>query len=237
MKRKISAFVLVLVLVLIPSIILATSTKYTKTEKVTYNPCTVAIDDINLTDTIKIGDKVYVSTNSVADILGKSHSVDKKGNISIDKQYGKHDIGKGTWGDTKADVINAEGRQPDLNQTDKLTYQDAFNFGLTGTIYYMFNNDKLNGGMITYDVSDEDGYADFEYLCNELYKHFDGITSKELKVNANCPSNLDVTEAISQGYAYRKATFLNDRTSVTLWLDNKADGSLIISIIYEKQIN
>jgi hypothetical protein len=57
-----------------------------KTEKVTYYPSSVSIDGVSVDETIKIGNKTYVSTESVAKALDKDSIIDKKGNISIVKK-------------------------------------------------------------------------------------------------------------------------------------------------------
>jgi hypothetical protein len=233
MKRKIIA--LVMILVFIPSLLLAASTKYTKTEKVTYNPGKLTFDGVNINGTIKIGNATYVNVSELSASLNKNCTKYVNGDISIYNKTEKYDFGNVNWGSSKEDVIKSEKRLPDLEDGDAIVYVGKTKFGKQCSYYYYFINGELDSGIVLFNENSDNSNKCFELfdgICNNLYDQFGNIENKNFQIYNDCPDNLDVHEAIKLGYAYRYANFDNGKNHA--YLSIYSDNSTIYVAIQYK---
>ncbi len=233
MKRKIIA--LVMVLAFIPSLLLAASTKYTKTEKVTYNPGKLTFDGVNINGTIKIGNATYINVSELCASLNKNCTKYSNGDIDIYNKTEKYDFGNANWGTTKEGVIKSEKRIPDADYGDSIIYFNKTKFGKPCSYHYHFVNGILKKGIVIFDENSDNSdkcFELFDSICKNLYNQFGNIENKDFHIDNDCPDNLDVNEAIKQGYAFRYANFDNGKNHAYLSVSSN-DSIIFIGIQYQ----
>lgn len=233
MKKKI--VLLVLLLVFIPATILGAS-PYTKTEKVTYNSCSVTLDGVTLTDTVTIKGKTYVSAKDISLKTNKSFDVDSLGNVMIARKMRQNNFGYCNWGDSSSKVIrtvNIFPNQKQFNGTNgKVTYKNSFWYGFDCELSFLFENNELCNGYIQYYVDEKTMFGMFNSLIDSLYKEFGIIDFVSFYTPDDCPSNVSAIDSIKKYGAYQHAQFTDGTDKAYLCLQNdEYTGNLIIYIL------
>jgi hypothetical protein len=228
MKRKIIA--LVLVLVLIPSMLLAASTKYTKTEKVTYNPGKVTFDGVNINGSIKIGNATYINVSELSAILNKNCTKYNNGNIAISKKVSEYDFAKCNWGQDKLQIIKNEGTSPEINKTNYILYNSQMYYGQPCDVCYNFTNNKLTSGYYFIKVNETNCIDMFKHMTNLLYEQFDSIKEKGIHYKNDIPEDTPMLDAIKNDDIYLYAQYLNDTTQAIIFLQSDDNGSIGLTI-------
>ncbi len=234
MKRKIIA--LVLVLSLVPSVILGASTKYTKTEKVIYNPIKVSIDGTEVSGTIKIGNKTYVNLSELSVTLNKGYGVNENGDVNLEKLNSKYGFAKGSWGDSLNDIIKLENRKPDKEWLGMQGYV-INKYGINCIEYYGFDLDYLSYGLEIYEVTDKNYHDVFELLCDKLYDQYETLVSKSFNNFPNSPDVILPEEALKKGYANLTAEFNSKNGTAYLKLDTDDNRNFRVTIAYGQNYN
>lgn len=231
MKRKIIA--LVMVLLLIPSVILGASTKYTKTEKVTYNSNAVVIDGTQVTDTVTINGTTYIKARSLAAQMDKTFDIKSNGSITINKKVSFYDFAKGNWGDNKAEIIKREGKEPRTDAPSFLFYDNYPLLGYSSHLSYSLDkNNNLIGGIATFDVTDENFTLIYNSVENALISQFGNISSKQHNFLKDYQENMDYTDRLKQGYISLVSNFYSENVSVKLILANDSNNRLRLDVMY-----
>jgi hypothetical protein len=233
MKRKI--IVLVMVLVFIPSLLLAASTKYTKTEKVTYNPGKLTFDGVNINGSIKIGNATYINVSELCASLNKNLVKYSNGNITISNKKRVNGFLNSKWGDTPESVINKYGK-PDTEDVSMISYLNNFQYGKDCATGFYFEDRKLTKAFHSFITTYDDCLTEYEDLVKTLYNEFDYIVFKDAYLPSNCPTNLDWSDAIKGygAYMYTKLTNNTDTALITLKY-NPSYGYFNITIDYESK--
>jgi hypothetical protein len=217
MKRKIIA--LILMLALIPGLTFAEFIMPgTRTEKVSHLVNDVSVDGADVFDTLKIGNKTYVETNSLAKALGKSHSVDKKGNISLYQKLRLSGFRESKWGDTKEKVISIYGK-PHSEIGNTIGYFNDTCYVKSCAIWFDFNNNSLVRGSLSYTTTYENCIREYEELVKALYDDFGFMVLKNAYLPDNCPTNISLAEAIKSYGAYAFAEFECEHDSARIELN------------------
>lgn len=215
MKRKIVA--LVMVLVFIPSLLLAASTKYTKTEKVTYNPGKLTFDGVSVYGTIKIGNATYVNVSELCASLNKNCTKYINGNIAISDKKRAHGFLNSKWGDAYDSVIKKYG-EPDSKLEELIGYFNEKYYSKDCAIWFDFDEGSLARGKLNYTTDYENCVNDYEEIFSALYDDFDTVVFKSAFLPQNCPYDLDWADAIKDygAYMYTKCTSDTDSAYMEL---------------------
>lgn len=116
------------------------------------------------------------------------------------------------WGMSMNDVINIEGTPPDDSDDNAIVYLDREICDFSTSVYYLFNNDKLIGGMYSIQEShtNENAYID------DYNKLKEALISKYGEPDAdNIDWKDDLYKDDPQDYGF--AVSLGDLTYVSTW--------------------
>jgi hypothetical protein len=98
-------------------------------------------------------------------------------------------------------------------------------YGKKCASWFFINNNHLYKGRLNYMSTYENCVNDYEYIIDKLYNEFDNIVFKDAYLPTNCPTNINVEDAIKNynAYLYTKFTSSSDTAYVTLKYDVRND--------------